>query len=961
MKYFLPLICLVLVSNLTVLAQDHSVARQWNEELLESIRNDFARPTVHARNLFHTSIAMYDAWAAYDTVATTYLLGKTVGGYFCPFNGVPAPADLQAAREEAVSFAAYRLLRYRFRNSPGFARLLPNYNDLMADLGYDINFTGTDYSTGNPAALGNYIANCIISFGLQDGSNEQANYGNRFYSPVNPPLVTDLPGNPDLVDPNRWQPLTLDVFIDQSGNVIPFNTPTFLSPEWGEVVPFALKEEDKTVYNRNGNDYYVFHDPGMPPQMDPVNGGPSTDLYIWAFSMVSIWQSHLDATDTTTWDISPAGIGNNPPLPTSFDEYDQFYKYTEGGDQSRGWDENPVTGQPYTPQMVRRGDYARVLAEFWADGPDSETPPGHWFTLINYVHDHPMFERRWRGQGPIIEDLEWDVKAYLMLGGAMHDAAVASWGVKGWYDYLRPISAIRGMAEKGQSSDPNLPNYSQGGIKLIPGYIELVEAGDPLVGNNNQHLNKIKLYTWRGHDYISNPAIDEAGVGWILAENWWPYQRPSFVTPPFAGYVSGHSTYSRTAADVLTELTGSPFFPGGMGIFDAVKNEFLVFEEGPSETIELQWATYQDASDQCSLSRIWGGIHPPVDDMPGRHMGMAIAKDAVALAESYFFKDSDQDGYYNYVDCDDNDPDSYPDAPEICDGKDNNCDGNIDEGLTTYTYYLDIDQDGFGDALQAIDTCLSAAPAGFVSNNLDCDDQNNGIHPNITEVCDGIDNDCNGMVDDGLTIYTYFKDVDGDGFGDAAGVLDTCLAAAPAGYVTNAMDCNDQNGAINPNGTEICDGIDNDCNGLADDGLTVFTYYLDSDNDGFGDANNYIDTCLSSPLAGYVTNQNDCNDADQVINPNGVEICDGIDNDCNGLADDGLTVFTYYPDTDNDGFGNPDFPMDTCLTTAPIGYVDRKGDCNDADASINPDVLDIADNGIDEDCSGLDYYEATKI
>ena len=125
-------------------------------------------------------------------------------------------------------------------------------------------------------------------------------------------------------------------------------------------------------------------------------------------------------------------------------------------------------------------------------------------------------------------------------------------------------------------------------------------------------------------------------MGWILADNWWPYQRPSFVTPPFAGYVSGHSTYSRAAAEVLTLLTGSEYFPGGMSGFDIVANEFLVFEEGPSVSMTLQWATYRDASDQCSLSRIWGGIHPPADDIPGRLIGAQIGPNAFALAESLF-------------------------------------------------------------------------------------------------------------------------------------------------------------------------------------------------------------------------------------------------------------------------------------------------------------------------------------
>ena len=277
-----------------------------------------------------------------------------------------------------------------------------------------------------------------------------------------------------------------------------------------------------------------------------------------------------------------------------------------------------------------------MLAEFWADGPDSETPPGHWFVILNEVNDHPLLERRMEGLGSELDLLEWDAKAYFALGGAMHDAAITAWGIKGWYDYLRPISAIRAMADRGQSSDSELDSYHMDGIPLVDGLIELVGEEDDLAGEEGEHVGKIKVLGWRGPDYIDDPTEDVAGVGWILAENWWPYQRPTFVTPPFAGYVSGHSTYSRSAAEVLTALTGSAYFPGGMSQFEITANEFLVFEKGPSVDMVLQWATYYDAADQCSLSRIWGGIHPPADDIPGRLMGIDIGKDAFELARRYF-------------------------------------------------------------------------------------------------------------------------------------------------------------------------------------------------------------------------------------------------------------------------------------------------------------------------------------
>jgi hypothetical protein len=633
-KLVLPL--LICVIGIGELCAQHSVARRWNEVLLEAIRNDFARPTVHGRNLFHTSIALYDSWAIYDPVAETYMLGKVVHGFYCPYNGIALPTDVQAAQEETMSYAAYRVLTHRFANSPEAVASLERFDTLMTDLGYDVNFTSTDYSTGSYAALGNHLAEYIIAFGMQDGANEAGSYANQYYTPVNSSLIPMIPGNPDLTDPNRWQPLTLQVFIDQSGNVYPINTPSFLSPEWGEAKAFSLDAGDLTINNRDGYDYHVYHDPGHPPFLDTslVLNQPSP--YQWGFELVSVWSSHLSADDTTIWDISPNAIGNVQTYPTSPNDYPQFYNLLEGGDTGQGHALNPVTGQPYEPQLVKRGDYARILAEFWADGPDSETPPGHWFTILNYVNDHPLLEKRFGGVGDVLPDLEWDVKSYFALAGAVHDAAVTAWGVKGWYDYIRPISAIRYMADLGQSTDPDFLSYHPAGLPLVPNYVEVVKIGDPLAGANNEHVGKIKVYAWKGHDYINDPETEVAGVDWILAENWWPYQRPSFVTPPFAGYVSGHSTFSRAAAEVLTAFTGDPFFPGGMGEFEAPQNEFLVFEDGPSENVTLQWATYRDASDQCSLSRIWGGIHPPADDIPGRLMGIEIGLDAFELAETYF-------------------------------------------------------------------------------------------------------------------------------------------------------------------------------------------------------------------------------------------------------------------------------------------------------------------------------------
>lgn len=639
------IIALVMVlSACQIFAQSHSVARRCNERLLNAIRNDFARPTIHARNLYHVSMAMYDSWAAYDTNQQTTFLGKQHGDFFCEYDGFDLTDGytVEQGRDITIAYAAYRVMKHRFADAPGAA--LTNYqlDTMMFNLELDGAITTLDYSTGSPIALGNYIAEQIINYGYQDFSNEFEDpllddYTNISYEPINDPLDMSEPGNPDMTDPNRWQPLELPLFIDQSGNVVS-ETPEFLSPEWGAVTPFSLKEEDITEYERDGFTYKVYHDPGMPPMLDMENPTGIEDPYKFGYILVSIWGSHLDPTDGVLWDISPASLGNYDidDFPTNFEDYDEFYDLINGGDPGQGRDLNPVTGEPYEPQYVPRGDYGRILAEFWADGPDSETPPGHWFTLLNYVNDHPLMEKKWKGKGLIIDDLEWDVKAYLTLGGAMHDCAIAAWGVKGWYDYLRPVSAIRYMADQGQCSDPSLPNYDPQGIPLVEDYIELVSDIDPLAGENGENVNKIKVKSWRGPDYILNPNIDEAGVGWILAENWWPYQRPTFVTPPFAGYVSGHSTFSRAAAEVMTLITGDEYFPGGIGEFIAPMNSFLVFEDGPSQDIILQWATYRDASDQCSLSRIWGGIHPPADDLPGRLIGEKIGVEAFHYADEIF-------------------------------------------------------------------------------------------------------------------------------------------------------------------------------------------------------------------------------------------------------------------------------------------------------------------------------------
>ena len=202
---------------------------------------------------------------------------------------------------------------------------MPRYDNLMDQLGYDKD----NYTTvGNsPAAWGNRIALTYLWHGLNDGSNEAGDYENTFYVPVNDPLVMGLSGNPDLQDPGRWQPLTLEFFKDQSGNIIPGDTPDFLGPEWGYVTGFAITPEDITFHEREGYIWPVAHDPGPPAYL-----GTETDWeYKRGVEQVAIWSSHCTPADGVMWDISPNSIGN-AELPSSMAEWESFYDVIDGGE-----------------------------------------------------------------------------------------------------------------------------------------------------------------------------------------------------------------------------------------------------------------------------------------------------------------------------------------------------------------------------------------------------------------------------------------------------------------------------------------------------------------------------------------------------------------------------------------------------------------------------------------------------
>ncbi|MDP2311098.1 MAG: MopE-related protein [Pseudomonadota bacterium] len=359
--------------------------------------------------------------------------------------------------------------------------------------------------------------------------------------------------------------------------------------------------------------------------------------------------------------------------------------------------------------------------------------------------------------------------------------------------------------------------------------------------------------------------------------------------------------------------------------------------------------------------------------------------------------DLDADGYAACDDCDDGDAGINPDATELCNGADDDCDGTVDEpdALDASTWYADADTDGYGGATAAV---ACSRPSGHLSAFTDCDDADSSIHPDGVEVCDAsdTDEDCDGeSEEDGAKdAATWYEDADGDGFGSSVAVT---ACSEPAGYVTAADDCDDTdaaynpaalepdcadpndyncdgytgyadldadgwaacdecddgNASINPDATELCNGADDDCDGDADGGaVDSLEWYEDGDGDGFGSS--LVVSACSAPV-GFVAVDGDCDDGTGAVNPVAVERCDlgDTDENCDGLADDATATGgeSWYVDGDADGFGAG---VASLACDAPVGSAASSDDCNDASASAHPGAPELVNNGGDEDCDGFD-------
>ncbi len=346
-------------------------------------------------------------------------------------------------------------------------------------------------------------------------------------------------------------------------------------------------------------------------------------------------------------------------------------------------------------------------------------------------------------------------------------------------------------------------------------------------------------------------------------------------------------------------------------------------------------------------------------------------EDTVGTVSSTAASDMDGDGYPASEDCDDTDAAVSPDATELCDGIDNDCDGVVDPdtAANAATFYTDADGDGFGDSGATVTACTQ--PEGSADNAWDCDDTNADISPDASEVCDGVDNDCDFLVDDDDDSLeagsggVFFADTDGDGFGDPNAGAFFCELPA-TGFVDDDQDCDDTDATINPDREEVCDDLDNDCDGLIDDAddsvdlSTQRSFYLDGDGDGYGAPGETLEGCSLPP--GYSIEPTDCDDAEPAIHPGATEVCDeaDVDEDCDGLSNDAdpstdpSSGTWYYADADADGFGSAIDAGAAYCEDPSDGSVADNTDCDDSDPAIHPGATEVCDEAdVDEDCDGL--------
>ncbi len=438
-------------------------------------------------------------------------------------------------------------------------------------------------------------------------------------------------------------------------------------------------------------------------------------------------------------------------------------------------------------------------------------------------------------------------------------------------------------------------------------------------------------------------------------------------------------------------------------------------EEGPKNT--LQEGVCFGSRNSCT-GGVWVEDYSPIDSYQIEETICDTKdNDCDGLTDeelkTTFYRDLDSDSWGNsevyfiactgatyYVevpgDCNDGDSSIHPEMAETCNYIDDDCNDEIDEGVTI-TYYPDLDGDTFGYDDNPIEVC--EFQQGYSETNTDCDDSNDAIFPGNEEICNQIDDDCNGKIDEGVEL-PFYADTDGDGYGNDNIVIYACEVSE--GFSAILGDCDDSSALVYPGANEICNNIDDDCDNEIDENVKTI-FFKDLDGDSFGDIQDTIELCAVSP--GYSVNSLDCDDTNANTYPGAIEICngvdddcdqetmdgsgeetplntkqagicldslqicqdtwldnyeglgfeleevtcDGLDNDCDSEVDEGLFK-DYYKDNDGDLYGDSNDVISACV--APTGYVGLDGDCDDNNVSINPSIEDTC-NGVDDNCDGI--------
>ncbi len=453
-------------------------------------------------------------------------------------------------------------------------------------------------------------------------------------------------------------------------------------------------------------------------------------------------------------------------------------------------------------------------------------------------------------------------------------------------------------------------------------------------------------FLWTG--FSATESTDGGNIDYLLSEDgssWWWHDGASWVAS------SGGSEAS-AAGDVddhIGELSSSQLYFCAWLTGDGSQQPSL-------EDVVLEYAEDSDGDGLLdSVDSCPDDADPTDADADGDGTG-DVCDDCT---------DVDGDGYGDAsysasscdVDCDDTDAAVSPAATESCDGIDNDCDGTVDEddASDAETWYADADGDGYGDASSTTAAC--SEPSGFGMDSSDCDDTDAAVNPAASESCNGVDDDCDGTVDEDSAsdVATWYADSDGDGYGDAASSVEAC--AAPSGHAADASDCDDTDAAVNPAASELCNGLDDDCDGVVDedDADDASTWYADMDGDGYGDASSSIAACTQP--SGHLADDTDCDDSDGAVNPAASELCNGLDDDCDGVVDedDADDASTWYTDADGDGHGDASSSVAAC--DQPSGHVSDSSDCDDTDSAVNPAAIETWYDGIDQDCDGWSDFD----